>query len=357
MNASPDVVIIGGGIVGLCTALAAADRGLEVRVFDADLPGAASRASAGMLGPSLPGLPSTVQDVARAARDLYPQTIARLTSGSDIEIALDRSGIIEIAVTEGELDVVHARACASARLDRRALAELEPALRVHPGGVLHALDGWVDNVAMMEALSVCAGRHPRVQVVAAAVTEVDVAHPSSAAVVVDGARIACSRIVIAAGAWVHRLAGLPRRIPVLPVKGELLTLNRVDVRHVVYGAAGYVVPRGHTLLVGATSDAGLDDATPTETGRQALSRAASALIPGLSRSDCVTHWAGVRPVSPDGMPILGEEERAPALVYGCGFSRNGILLAPWAAGVLASLLAEDGANEVPVEFHPGRFGN
>lgn len=357
MSRSTDVVVVGGGIVGLCTALAVADRGMQVTVLDDDQPCAASRASAGMLAPSLPGLPNSLRDLACAARDRYPDLVLQLRERSGVKVELDRSGIIELAATAAALEALHAHAGGLAsRLTRSELASLEPALATHFGALLHPLDGWVDNRALMDALWVAAERHARIAVLRHQVREVDVAHGAASATTTNGTRIGCSRIVIAGGAWCSDLQGLPRRLPVRPLKGELLTLDRAPVRHVVAGADGYLVPRGRTLLVGATSEEAGFDATPSVAGGQFLTGVATEIVPKLANARVAEHWGGLRPFSPDGMPLLGPDAIAPSLLYACGFSRNGILLAPWAGEALATLLADGHRAGIPSEFDPGRFG-
>jgi glycine oxidase len=126
---------------------------------------------------------------------------------------------------------------------------------------------------------------------------------------------------------------------VRPVRGQLLRLRSAPVRHVTYGAGGYLVPRGDTLLVGATSEEAGFESETSLAGLAALRSIASRVVPALSGSPVVDHWAGLRPMSLDTHPILGTDPQSPALVYACGYSRNGILFAPWAAFELASLLA------------------
>ena len=350
-------MVIGGGIVGLCTALAAADRQLQVTVADDAQPGAASRASAGMLAPSLDGLPATVRAIAIAARDMYPEFIARLLDSSGIAVPLDRGGILEVAASEADLETRRARAGSEAlALTADELARLEPALAGHAGAIHHPLDGAVDNVSLMDALWIAAQRHPRIDVVRHHVASVDLAGNRTCTTLSNGTRIESGCIVVATGAWA-RLTGAPHPIQVRPLKGELLTLDRVPIAHVVYGEAGYLVPRGETLLVGATSeDAGFDPGA-TAAGRKQLREAASALVPTLGSAAILEHWAGLRPVSPDGVPILGRDRELSALIYACGFSRNGILLGPWAGEALAASIASETVNTLPREFHPDRFEN
>jgi len=118
-----------------------------------------------------------------------------------------------------------------------------------------------------------------------------------------------------------------------------MRLRSAPIRHVTYGAGGYLVPRGDSVLVGATSEeVGFESETSLQ-GLATLRGIAARLIPDLSSSVVMHHWAGLRPMSLDGHPILGADPDVPDLVYACGYSRNGILFAPWAAEQLAALLS------------------
>ena len=140
-----------------------------------------------------------------------------------------------------------------------------------------------------------------------------------------------------------------------PVHGELLTLNARTVRFVTYGGGGYLVPRGDTLLVGATSSESGFECSPTDGGREALLSIARGIDPTLARAAVAQHWAGLRPMSPDALPILGRDPAHPALVYACGFSRNGILLGPWSANRLARIISGDLGDDALATFSPTRF--
>jgi glycine oxidase ThiO len=333
-----DLLVLGGGIAGLSTALAAAEHGLSATVFDSPKSGSASRAAAGMLAPSVEDLPAAMLPHALAARDFYPDYVAALRARTGVEIPLDRSGIIQLAApTRDHAAQLRAHAPSGARwLDELELAEWEPAFAGHAGALLHHHDGAVDNLALMDALERAVEREPLVTRVAAEILSIDV-QQSSALTATRGRHFA-SRIVLATGAWAGTMPGLPRPLPVRPERGQLLRLRAASVRHVTYGAGGYLVPRGDTMLVGATSEeAGFESETSLQ-GLSALRSIATRLIPALSGSPVVDHWAGLRPMSLDGHPILGADPDFPALVYACGFSRNGILFAPWAAAQLAALL-------------------
>ena len=344
MSSTADVLVLGGGIAGLTVALEAARHGLGVIVIDMPRPGAASRAAAGMLAPSVEDVPAEMLVAAMAARDHYPPYLEWLRELSGIEVPLDRGGILQL-LAEADVGPARARAPAGAEwLDAAALAEREPAFAGHHGALLHLHDGAVDNLALMDALDRAIDAMPEIRRVAGDVLSIDADQPS--ALTRTRGRYFATRLVLCSGAWAGGLAGLPRRIAVRPVRGQLLRIAQAPIRHVTYGAGGYLVPRGDTLLVGATSEeAGFENETSLA-GLSALRSIATRAIPSLANALVVDHWAGLRPMSPDTHPILGADPDSPALVYACGYSRNGILFAPWAAAQLAKTLLGETAPEL-----------
>ena len=336
MSNTADVLVLGGGIAGLTVALEAARRDLSVIVLDTPRPGAASRAAAGMLAPSVEELPAAMRPAAIAARDHYPPYLAWLRERTRIDVPLDRRGILQLA-SESDAVSLQRRAPASSEwLDAGALAAREPAFSGHHGALLHALDGAVDNLSLMDALERAIADTTAIKRVPAEVLSIDADQPS--ALTPTRGRFYATRLVLGSGAWAGGLPGLPRRIPVRPVRGQLLRLAQSPITHVTYGAGGYLVPRGETLLVGATSEeAGFENETSLA-GLSVLRSIASRAIPALASALVVDHWAGLRPMSLDAHPILGADPESPALVYACGYSRNGILFAPWAAAQLANVL-------------------
>ena len=205
------------------------------------------------------------------------------------------------------------------------------------------MDGAVDNVTLMTTLDLAVARDRHIRRIMGSAASIDVTGGRRVAWTAEGTRHEGTAIVLATGAWATGIPGLPRALPVRPLRGQLLRLDRLPVRHVAYVAGGYLVPRGATLLVGATSEeAGFQNAV-TGDGRRELLAIAQRAIPELASARVVDHWAGLRPITPDALPILGADPDVPGLIYACGFSRNGILLAPWAATQLAALVGGAGS--------------
>ncbi len=309
-----------------------------------------------MLAPSVEGLSLDAKSVAVRARDLYPEFLADLCDRTGIPVPLDRNGILQLAETRVHWEELASQAALTALcLDDRDLARLEPALAGHPGAVLHRFDGAVDNVTLMRALDVAVEREQRIDRLQDTVVRVAFPRGMATVTTAGASRFEAPRMILATGAWAASLSGLPTRLPVRPLRGQLLRLDGLPIRHVTYACGGYLVPRGETLLVGATSEAvGFANET-THEGGNALRSIATRAIAALSEAKVIEHWAGLRPVTPDELPILGPDPDVPQLVYACGFSRNGILLAPWAASELGDMLAGERTDGSLALFSCQRF--
>jgi glycine/D-amino acid oxidase-like deaminating enzyme len=173
----------------------------------------------------------------------------------------------------------------------------------------------------------------------------------------DGSAISADAVVIAAGAWSNDLLGLPMRVPVIPVRGQMLAVEHVPplVPHIVESVKCYLVPRGDRLLIGATVErVGFNEDT-TETGIAGLLAAARELLPAIANARVLETWAGLRPGTPDDLPILGADPNVENVFYATGHYRNGILLAPVTARVMAELIAEGSSSVDLGGFSIGRF--
>jgi glycine oxidase len=312
-----------------------------------------------MLAPSLER-PAATPDSARshafalAARDGYATYLASLREFSDIVVPHNDRGILEIAPTRrAEIARAGSRTDPSAPqwLDPAAVTELEPSLAPALGATLYPRDGAVDTHLLLRALHAAVRAHPGISREEDAVRAFEFTGDSVVCRTMGHATYSARHAVLAAGAWAPTIDGLPRLLPIEPVRGQILALGRPPaqppasaepwhpLRHVVYGPSGYLVPRETgEVLVGSTMERAGFDASTTDSARAHLRALAIALCPALSEAPVIDSWAGLRPVTPDLLPILGRDPEKPSLLYACGHSRNGILLAPLTGDCVAALI-------------------
>jgi glycine oxidase len=344
---SADTVVIGGGLIGLSCAAALARDGTSSILLDDGRLGVASTAAAGMLAPSVERPDGRAFDFAVAARDRYPEYIDWLRDETGRAVPLNSNGILQVAVTPaGVRGLRRAMPRTATWLDGPSLQALEPALSHALGAAHHPRDGAVDNVLLLEALGQYCATSPRVTRIDATATGIDLGADSATVRTADGTAYGTYRVILAAGAWVARLSGLAHDIPVAPARGQMLAYPSLGLRHVVFGPRGYIVPRGGVrqrpalpeTLVGATTEhVGFDTAT-TPAGMEKLRRTATEILPSLRDVVPLRHWSGLRPMTPDLLPIVGPDPAEPALVYACGHSRNGILMAPLTADCISAVV-------------------
>lgn len=354
-----DVVIVGDGIVGLTSAIALATRGIASLVVGAPRAGAASAAAAGLLAPSVnPPADPAVREFMIAARDAYPDFVRRLGDLSGRAVPLGPQGILEIAPREADFQALVASTPSEAvALDRRIVLEMEPALAPMAGALFHPADGAVDVDALMSALGAAVERDARIELLRAEVARVEAGRSEAAVVTADGSRLLAGTVILAAGAWTPRIAGLPRPLPIEPVRGQILPFASSPLRHPVIGPGGYLIPRAGRTLVGSTLErVGFDPGT-TDSALDQLSRLGAAFVPELARAQRQPGWAGLRPATPDMLPILGRDPEHPAVLYSCGHSKNGILTAPLAADCVAALVAGERPARDLKPFSIARFAH
>jgi glycine oxidase len=163
-------------------------------------------------------------------------------------------------------------------------------------------------------------------------------------------------VVLAGGAWSSLIEGVPRAAAVTPARGQLIAYDAIGLRHVVYGPRGYLVPRVNLQTVaGSTMESVGFDSRTSDEGLARIRAASEEIAPALSITPVQSSWAGLRPVTPDLLPILGNDPEWPSVIYACGHSRNGILLAPLTGDVIASLLAGEPVAHDLSQFRPDRF--
>lgn len=355
---APDVLVIGVGLIGLACASAAADRGFNVQLVGRTQNGQASLAAAGLLAPSIERGEGAGSDFGVAARDRYPDYLASLRERTGIDVPLNRDGIIQVALNDaGVRGLRRAMPDGAEWLEHADLVELEPALSHGLGGVIHPIDGSVDNVILFEALLKLVIEHPRISVVDDLVAEISFS-PFVAAIGRSGATYFAERAVLCAGAWSTTIAGLPRDLPVEPVRGQMVSYDGAPLRRAVYGPTGYVVPRvsGRTL-VGATMERTGFESETTPEGIDRLRRTAAEIIPPFANAEPLDAWAGLRPISRDLHPILGPDPSEERLIYATGHSRNGVLMTPLTGDCIAAMLVGDAAPADISAFSIERFND
>jgi glycine oxidase len=351
-----DVVIVGGGLVGLAVAFELARRGATVRVFDTGEPGrAASWAGAGMLAPYTEAVDDPeFLDLCAASLAAYPEFVERVREGSGFDPKLRLDGIVNAAFDEKRFEHVSGRArdlrnagIACDLLDRAETLAMEPALGANVvGAAVVRCEGSVDNRRLGRALlAACVARGVLVSQVAFVGLECD--ERRALGVRTDRGFVPASAIVNACGAWAGSLDGVPAAFlpPVFPVKGQMLALAIPDglVRRPVWVPGAYFVPReGGRLLVGATVESEGFDTRATAGGVHALLDAALAAAPALRGFSVAETWAGLRPGSPDGRPFIGATPLE-GFYLATGHFRNGILLAPATATLVADAIAGERA--------------
>jgi glycine oxidase len=351
--------VIGAGVVGLCSALALADLGLDVVLIADARSGEASPSAAGLLDASH-GFPhGAPRDAAVDARHRWPEFARSLTDRTGVPVPVRTDGILELPESPEHFELLHASSHDDAHwLDHAQLLALEPSLTHATGALLHAREGSINPLVLLKALKQAVGRHPHARVVPLTVTHVAAGTLGSAVTLTlsNETTLSAMRIVVAGGAWSALLPGLNTRLPLSPLKGQLVSVASKALHHPVILGPGYAVPRGDgRTILGATSEDVGFDATHSAEGVETVRALASRILPAFATSPMLSTWAGLRPMTPDGLPVIGSDAEFPGVVYACGHGRNGLLFAPQTGALVAALVA---GTELPTggtAFSPLRF--
>jgi glycine oxidase len=353
VSATLRVVIAGGGAIGCAVAWEAALRGMDVTVVERGIPGReATWASAGMISPSgHTAEAGPFVELAIAGLRGYPGFIERLREYTAHDPVFEPVGKLVVAITEGEAEELRefkreqAGRIEVALLGGDDARVLEPALSEDIVMAAAVADDYrLDNVKLGEALWDAAARAGvRFELGQNVETVLGDGERVQGVRLAAGGTINADRVVIAAGAWSAGITGMPRRLPVVPVRGQMLALRTVPplIRRSVHRGSTYLVPRvDGRMIVGSTKepDAGFR-AQPTALGVRTLLDGALAVLPELAEAPLLSTWAGLRPGTPDNLPILGADPELEGLVYATGHFRNGILLAPITGELIADVLA------------------
>ena len=390
MPRAPDAIVVGGGLIGCLAARALADDGRRVTLYErgAELGRKASTAAAGMLSPQMEWaedmLVEGALDAARrtdamldlgiAARERWPAFAAALEAETGHRLHYRDEGTLVVALTDEEAAELETRAEAQRRRGLRAewlepgrVWELEPGIAGNARGALHIPDDrQVDPLPLMAATARALAGRPGVRIetgTAVRAVRSEAGKVTGVAIEggagVEGRAVDAPLVVLAAGAWSAGIAGLPRPLAVHPVKGQMAALRPepMPIRHVVGGRGAYCVPRDDgRIVIGATvEDAGFDERVDPA-AVDALIAAAASAVPALARAPVTSRWSGLRPGTADDLPVLGEDPDLPGLLYATGHYRNGILLAPLTADIVAAIARGDDPPVDTIPFSPARAG-
>jgi len=351
------VAVIGGGAIGAACARAAALRGLSVAIFEPGPdPAAASPASAGMLAPQIEPADDALLALSVRARDLYEPLAPALRETTGIDIGFWRSGIAAVAFDEAE----------AARLKEHVARQRQAGLRCDwleadevrerwPGaapecqGALFAPeDGALDPQGLTRACLADARRLGAV-LHTEPVESIQVTQGRVTGVAAASGTTSVEHAVLAAGVWSPRIHGLPRALPVEPLRGQMAATAWPDdcPPSILCHDHGYVLARAGAALLGSTMERAGYDAHVTNEGLARVFRGAVRLLPALLTQAVRRVWAGLRPATPDGRPILGRDPELERLWYATGHGRSGILLAALTGEIIADLLTK-GTTEVDI---------
>ena len=372
-----EVVIIGGGVIGLSIARALALYGAnDICLLEKGSIGTESSfAAAGMLAPQVEAdSDDEFFRLACESRDLYPRFAAALLEETDIDVELDTTGTLYVALSDSDEQECEHRYnwqnSAGLQVDRLSAAEvrqLEPCINPSVrSALLFPNDVQVENRRLLSALVQSVKNFGIRMVTGVHADELVVEQNRVVGVKTSNGVISCSRIVLAAGCWTSQIRivrnntdTLAAHIPRIdPVRGQMVCLDaRPQLsRHVIYSPRGYIVPRRDgRLLAGSTSEHVGFAKRPTAGGVQSILDHVMQISPAISSLPISDSWAGLRPKAADGLPVLGPCGEIDGLFYATGHYRNGILLAPITGELIARAIVNGEISQALASFSPNRF--
>ena len=368
MGKRPDLLIVGGGLIGCGAAYELAKAGLTVTLVERGTPGCeASSAGAGMLAPQAESsAASPWLGLGLASKALYPDLAAELHDQTGVDVEYQTGGNLFCFLDEEDAAVGRAT-CAwqvESGLKAELLGEddvrrLEPDLSPEVRGALFLPeDHWVNNVRLMTALAQAAALQG-VEFVRAEVSALLRKGDRVLGVSAQGSEIAAGSVLLAAGAWSGQLAATAGlTLPVVPVRGQMLCLEGIPRRlhHLFHVKEHYLVPRANgEILVGSSMEWVGFVKQVTAEQIHAFLQAAIGLVPRLGELPIKATWAGFRPWAPDERPVIGPWPGLEGLFIATGHGRNGILLAPITARLMRELIVDGKASFDLTPFLPDRF--
>ena len=368
---SADVVVVGGGVIGLSVAWHLRREGASVILLEGgQVGGQATGAAAGMLAPLAEAKeagPFVTLGLASLRR--YPEFVDALREETGMDAELTGPGMLRTATGEDELEALSREFAWQRALDLPiewlSGAEVhmrEPALSANiEAAVLSTFEKNVEPRRLARALALANVRRKVSILEGTPVFGFEKAGARVTGVHTPGGILSCGQVVIAGGAWTKTIGSwLEANLPIFPVRGQILALSCLPppLKHTLYTRAGYLVPKADgRVVVGATEDSAGFDARPTAQGMARLLNFAVQQIPSLATAPFENAWAGLRPACVDELPILGPLPGWENAYVATGHFRNGILLAPITGEILAQSLLHDCPHPLLPTFRACRFSS
>ena len=355
------VIVVGAGVIGCAVAYELARRGSRVQVIDRREVGqGATQASAGVLAPYITAHEgSALLELGGRSLELYDEFVSRVVDDSGSTVQYVRSGTLEVALDNASVNrlqrmagIYRDRGIVAEYLDKKAIHQEEPQLSSSVlSGLVVESHGFVGATDLTSALRRAAGAHGVTFTPSTSAARVS-SRDGTLQVETAVDTVSCDAVVMAAGSWSGQVeAEGEEAIPVRPVRGQLLHLGwpKSPPERVIWTDQCYLVPwTDGSVLIGATvEDVGFDERA-TVAGVQQLIDMTCEIIPTARKAWFQGVRVGLRPGTPDDLPAIGPSERLPGLFYATGHFRNGVLLAPLTARIVADYLL-DGKRDKALE--------
>ncbi len=371
MKSSTDVIVIGAGIIGCSVAYRLAKAGLKVTVVEKNQPGQeASWAAAGMLAPNaevIHSAPPPLCELLTVSHDMYPDFVNELENESGMDIGFESTGSLVVAKDYEEAKILaglyereRAKGTNVLELSAREVHEMEPdvtdSIQV---GLFFPEDYYVNNRALVSALVKAAEKNDVRFLNNMQVAGLEIEGDKATGVQLPGELIYGGTVINSAGCWAGLVHSQQISLPVRPVGGQIVELENKpqSLGHLIHSTGCYLVswPDGRVLIGSTLENVGFNKKTTAE-GVQQLLSAAIQIVPSLASAPIRAFWAGLRPDTPDNLPILGKTQFSNYIVA-TGHFRNGILLAPVTAKLITELVISGKASISLEPFRLERFSD
>ncbi|MEJ8546353.1 glycine oxidase ThiO [Brevibacillus borstelensis] len=363
-----DFLLVGGGIIGLGLAYELSRRGMTVTVVEqGEWGGQASSAAAGMLAPLKEfSQPGPMLELGMKSLELYPDWVEQLEAITGIDVQACKSGLLTVALTEEEaipLQEKYKRQKASGYavqwMTGQEMRRVEPLLTEEAkAGIYSPEEGHINNRMLLNALVAACRRLGATLVSGSVVTKMAIEGSQVVGVETTTGPLRAAHTVIASGAWAGIMVDwLGFSVPVRPVRGQVASVSSsgIPLRTVIFGTSGYITPKlDGKIVLGATEDDAGFQRHVTLSGLSRVLDGVMPYVPALHSAAFQQAWAGLRPATADSMPLLGPVPGWQGVSIAGGHFRNGILLSPVTAKVMADYL-ESGREEPLQPFLPSRF--